>query len=209
MSAEWLELHPVTPQRRWLSRAADAIASGAVVVYPTDSSYALGCRLGDKDASDRIRAIRDFDGQHLFTLVCRDLSEIATYARVDNRQYRLLKSLTPGPYTFVLEATRELPRRLAHEKRKTIGIRVPEHQVPLALLELLGAPLISTTLWLPDEEGPIGDVGERRKEISGLVDVVLDGGCCGTEPTTVIDLSGETPVLIRQGKGDVSMLGLE
>ena len=208
MPAEWLELHPVTPQRRWLARAADAISSGAVVAYPTDSSYALGCRLGDKDAAERISTIRGFDGRHLFTLICRDLSEIATYARVDNRQYRLLKSVTPGPYTFVLEATRELPRRLQHEKRKTIGIRIPNHPVPLALLELLGAPLISTTLWLPGEEEPIGDVAERRKVVSGLVDVVLDGGSCGLEPTTVVDLTGEAPVLIRQGKGDVSTLGL-
>lgn len=209
MPAEWLELHPVTPQRRWLARAADAVASGAVVVYPTDSSYALGCRIGDKDAAERISRIRGFDGRHLFTLICRDLSEIATYARVDNRQYRLLKSLTPGPYTFVLEATKELPRRLMDEKRKTIGIRVPDHSVPQTLLELLGAPLISTTLWLPGEDGPIGDVAERRKEVGNLVDVVLDGGSCGIEPTTVLDLTGEAPVLIRQGKGDTSGLGLE
>jgi tRNA threonylcarbamoyl adenosine modification protein (Sua5/YciO/YrdC/YwlC family) len=209
MAAEWLELHPVTPQRRWLARAADAVAGGAVVVYPTDSSYALGCRIGDKDAAERIGRIRGFEGRHLFTLICRDLSEIATYARVDNRQYRLLKSLTPGPYTFVLEATKELPRRLMDEKRKTIGIRVPEHPVPQALLELLGAPLISTTLWLPGEEEPIGEVIERQKEIANLVDVVLDGGSCGIEPTTVLDLTGDAPVLIRKGRGDVSSLGLE
>src|SRR3569833_2911385 len=173
MPAEWLDLFLVSLLCCWLARAADAISSGAVVAYPTDSSYVLGCRLGDKDAAERISTIRGFDGRHLFTLICRDLSEIATYARVDNRQYRLLKSVTPGPYTFVLEATRELPRRLQHEKRKTIGIRIPNHPVPLALLELLGAPLISTTLWLPGEEEPIGDVAERRKVVSGLVDVVL------------------------------------
>jgi tRNA threonylcarbamoyl adenosine modification protein (Sua5/YciO/YrdC/YwlC family) len=208
MAAEWLELHPVTPQRRWLARAAERIAQGAVVVYPTDSSYGIGCRIGDKDAAERIGAIRGFDRDHLFTLVCRDLSEIATYARVDNRQYRLLKSLTPGPYTFVLEATRELPRRLAHEKRKTIGIRVPDHPVPLALLELLDAPLISTTLWLPGADEPVGDVAEVRRELAPLVDVVLDGGSCGIEPTTVVDLTGDAPRLIRQGKGDVRALGV-
>jgi tRNA threonylcarbamoyl adenosine modification protein (Sua5/YciO/YrdC/YwlC family) len=205
---EWLELHPVTPQRRWLQRAANLIAGGAVLAYPTDSSYALGCRIGDKDAAERIRGIRGFDRHHLFTLVCRDLSEIATYARVDNRQYRLLKLLTPGPYTLVLEATRELPRRLLHEKRKTIGIRVPNHPVPLALLDLLGAPLISTTLWLPGMEEPVGTIADVRAEIEPLVDVVLDGGSCGIEPTTVLDLTGAAPQLIRQGKGDLSAIGL-
>ncbi len=205
---EWLELHPVTPQRRWLQRAAELVAGGAVLVYPTDSSYALGCRVGDKDAAERIRAIRGFDRHHLFTLVCRDLSEIATYARVDNHQYRLLKLLTPGPYTFVLEATRELPRRLLHEKRKTIGIRIPDHPVPLALLELLGAPLISTTLWLPDTDGPVGNIADIREEIEPLVDVVLDGGSCGIEPTSVLDVTGPAPRLIRQGKGDLSAIGL-
>jgi tRNA threonylcarbamoyl adenosine modification protein (Sua5/YciO/YrdC/YwlC family) len=205
---EWLELHPVTPQRRWLQRAADLVAGGAVLAYPTDSSYALGCRIGDKEAAERMRSIRGFDRHHLFTLVCRDLSEIATYARVDNRQYRLLKLLTPGPYTLVLEATRELPRRLLHEKRKTIGIRVPNHPVPLALLDLLGAPLISTTLWLPDMEEPVGSIADVRAEVEPLVDVVLDGGSCGVEPTTVLDLTGAAPQLIRQGKGDLSAIGL-
>jgi tRNA threonylcarbamoyl adenosine modification protein (Sua5/YciO/YrdC/YwlC family) len=205
---EWLELHPVTPQRRWLQRAADLVAAGAVLAYPTDSSYALGCRIGDKEAAERMRSIRGFDRQHLFTLVCRDLSEIATYARVDNRQYRLLKLLTPGPYTLVLEATRELPRRLLHEKRKTIGIRVPNHPVPLALLDLLGAPLISTTLWLPGMEEPVGTIADVRAEVEPLVDVVLDGGSCGVEPTTVLDLTGAAPQLIRQGKGDLSAIGL-
>lgn len=206
--ADWYELHPVTPQRRFLALAAQRVAEGGVLAYPTDSSYALGCRIGDKDAAERIRHIRRFDKHHLFTLVCRDLSEIAAWARVDNQQYRLLKTLTPGPYTFVLEATRELPRRLAHEKRKTIGLRVPAHPVPLALLELLDAPLLSTTLWLPDAEEPIGDIREARDEIEPLVDVVLDGGSCGTDPTTVVDLTGPAPVLVRQGRGDVSAIGL-
>jgi tRNA threonylcarbamoyl adenosine modification protein (Sua5/YciO/YrdC/YwlC family) len=207
--ADWYELHPINPQRRFLAMAAERVAQGGVLAYPTDSSYALGCRIGDKDAAERIRNIRQFDRHHLFTLVCRDLSEIATYARVDNQQYRLLKTLTPGPYTFVLEATRELPRRLAHEKRKTIGLRVPSHPVPLALLELLGGPLVSTTLWLPDADEPVGDIADVREEIEPLVDVVLDGGSCGIEPTTIIDLTGESPVLVRKGRGDVSAIGLD
>ena len=208
MTAEWLELHPVDPQRRWLQRAADRVRAGAVIAYPTDSCYALGCRAGDKDATERIRSIRKFDKQHQFTLVCRDLAEIATYARVDNWQYRLLRQLTPGPYTFVLEATKELPRRVLHEKRKTIGIRVPEHKVAHALLELLGEPMLSCTLQWPDDDEPIGDPEEHRDELERAVDLVLDAGTCGLVPTTVLDLSGSAPMLIRQGRGDVSMLGL-
>lgn len=208
MTAEWLELHPVDPQRRWLQRAADRVLAGAVIAYPTDSCYALGCRAGDKDATERIRSIRKFDKQHQFTLVCRDLAEIATYARVDNWQYRLLRQLTPGPYTFVLEATKELPRRVLHEKRKTIGIRVPEHKVAHALLELLGEPMLSCTLQWPDDDEPVGDPAEHRDELERAVDLVLDAGTCGLVPTTVLDLSGSAPMLIRQGRGDVSMLGL-
>ncbi len=208
MSAEWLELHPIDPQRRWLQRAADRVRDGAVIAYPTDSCYALGCRAGDKDATERIRSIRKFDKQHLFTLVCRDLAEIATFARVDNWQYRLLKQLTPGPYTFVLEATKELPRRVLHEKRKTIGIRVPEHKVAQALLELVGGPLISCTLQFPDGDGPIADPQDVYDELDRSVDLVLYGGPCGTLPTTVLDLTGDAAVLVRQGRGDVSALGL-
>jgi tRNA threonylcarbamoyl adenosine modification protein (Sua5/YciO/YrdC/YwlC family) len=208
MSAEWLELHPIDPQKRWLQRAADRVRAGDVIAYPTDSCYALGCHLGDKRAAERMREIRKFDRHHLFTLVCRDLAEIATYARVDNWQYRLLKALTPGPYTFVLEGTRELPRRLVHEKRKTIGIRVPEHKVAQALLELLGEPLMSCTLQFPDAEEPVSDPNDYRAELERQVDLVLDGGPCGLQPTTVIDLTGDTPVLVRQGRGDVSSLGL-
>jgi len=207
--AEWLELHPVDPQRRWLQRAAERVRQGAVIAYPTDSCYALGCRLGDKAASERIRTIRDFDRHHLFTLVCRDLGEIATYARVDNWQYRLLKQLTPGPYTFILEATRELPRRFVHEKRKTIGIRVPEHRVTQTLLELLNEPLMSCTLQLPGAAEPVNDPEDAHDELDHAVDLVLDGGACGTVPTTVLDLTGAAPVLVRQGRGDISALKLE
>ncbi len=209
MTAEWLELHPVDPQKRWLQRAADRVRAGDVIAYPTDSCYALGCQLGDKDAAERIRSIRQFDRHHMFTLVCRDLSEIATYARVDNWQYRLLKNLTPGPYTFILEGTRELPRRLVHERRKTIGIRVPEHRVAQALLELLDGPLMSCTLQFPGEDQPVSDPKDHRDELERQVDLVLDGGSCGLQPTTVIDLTGNPPVLVRQGRGDVSGLGLE
>lgn len=208
MSAEWLELHPIDPQKRWLQRAADRVRAGDVIAYPTDSCYALGCHLGDKDAAERIRKIRQFDKHHMFTLVCRDLSEIATYAKVDNWQYRLLKTLTPGPYTFILEGSRELPRRLVHEKRKTIGIRVPEHKVTRALLELLNEPLMSCTLQFPDAEEPVSDPNDYRDELERQVDLVLDGGPCGLQPTTVIDLTGDAPVLVRQGRGDVSSLGL-
>ena len=208
MSAEWLELHPIDPQKRWLQRAADRVRAGDVIAYPTDSCYALGCHLGDKDAAERIRRIRQFDKHHMFTLVCRDLSEIATYAKVDNWQYRLLKALTPGPYTFILEGSRELPRRLVHEKRKTIGIRVPEHKVTQALLELLDEPLMSCTLQFPDAEEPVSDPNDYRAELEHQVDLVLDGGPCGLQPTTVIDLTGDAPVLVRQGRGDVSSLGL-
>ncbi len=208
MASEWLELHPVDPQRRWLQRAADRVRQGAVIAYPTDSCYAFGCRLADRDAAERIRGLREFDRHHQFTLVCRDLSEIATYARVDNWQFRLLKQLTPGPYTFVLEATKELPRRVQHEKRKTIGIRVPEHKVTQALLELVGEPLLSCTLQWPDEDQPLNDLDDDRARLERSVDLVLDAGNCGTEPTTVLDLTGDAPVLLRRGKGDVSMLGL-
>ncbi len=208
MPAEWLELHPIDPQRRWLQRAADRVLEGSVIAYPTDSCYALGCRAGDKDATERIRSIRKFDKQHQFTLVCRDLAQISTYARVDNWQYRLLKQLTPGPYTFVLDATKELPRRVLHEKRKTIGIRVPEHKVAHALLDLMGEPMLSCTLQWPDEDQPMAAPDDDRERLERAVDLVLDAGSCGYEPTTVLDLTGDAPLLLRRGRGDVSMLGL-
>ncbi|QHS09867.1 L-threonylcarbamoyladenylate synthase [Sinimarinibacterium sp. NLF-5-8] len=205
--ADWFELHPVNPQARLLAQIAARIRQGAVVAYPTDSCYALGCRLDDREAAERLRRIRDFDKHHQFTLVCRDLSEIATYARVDNRQYRLIRSLTPGPYTFVLAATKELPRKMAHEKRKTIGIRVPEHVTAQALLETLGEPLISCTLQFPGEEEPVGSPEDWRAELDRSVDIVIDGGACGTEATTVLDLSTDDGMtVLRQGKGAVDHL---
>lgn len=204
---DWLEIHPVNPQRRVLAQAAVRLRQGAVIAYPTDSCYALGCQLDDKDACERLRRIRQFDRHHQFTLVCRDLSEIATYARVNNSQFRLLKQLTPGPYTFVLAATKELPRRVAHEKRKTIGIRIPEHVVAQALLDTLGEPLISCTLTFPGEDYPVSEPGDWRAQLEAAVDLVIDGGPCGIEPTTVVDLSGEQPLLVRHGKGSVEPLG--
>ena len=208
MTCEWLELHPVTPQARFIAKAAERVRQGGVIAYPTDSCYALGVRLDDRDAAERLRRIRNFDKHHQFTLVCRDLSEIARYARVDNWQFRLLKQLTPGPFTFILPASKELPKRLSHEKRKTIGIRIPEHVVAQALLEALGEPLISCTLQFPGEEQPVSEPQDAEKELLHSVDMVLDAGNCGLEPTTVIDLSGDAAELVRQGRGDVSMLGL-
>lgn len=206
--AEWLELHPRDPEPRWIKRAVARVREGAVIVYPTDSCYALGCVIGDKDAAERVRRIRRFDRHHLFTLVCNDLSEIATYAKVDNRQYRLLKLATPGPFTFVLQATRELPRRIQHEKRKTIGIRVPRHPAAQALLATLGSPLLSCTLQWPDAEFPVSDPQEWRRELDGVVDLVLDSGPCGLEPTTVVDLTGDVPEVLRHGQGAPEALGL-
>ncbi|MGH8529228.1 MAG: L-threonylcarbamoyladenylate synthase [Nevskiales bacterium] len=206
--AEYLEIHPQNPQPRLLRIAAERLRAGAVIAYPTDSSYALGCHIGDKAAMERIARIRGFQRRHHFTLVCRDLSEIATYARVDNPSYRLLRKLTPGPYTFVLPATREVPRRLQDEKRRTIGLRVPDHLVAQALLAELNEPIMSVTLQLPGEAYPVSDVNEVLETLSPLVDVVVDSGNCGLEPTTVLDLSGEGLRLLRPGKGSVSELGL-
>jgi tRNA threonylcarbamoyl adenosine modification protein (Sua5/YciO/YrdC/YwlC family) len=208
MTAEWLEVHPINPQKRLLQRTAERLRDGAVISYPTDSCYALGCRLGDRDAADRIRRIRGFDRHHQFTLVARDLSEISTYARVDNQQFRMLKTLTPGAFTFILQATKELPRRIAHERRKTIGIRIPDHIVACALLEIFGEPLISCTLQFPDESSPVSDPADAYVRLSREVDVVVDAGDCGVTPTTVLDLSVVPPQLLRQGKGDVSRVGL-
>jgi tRNA threonylcarbamoyl adenosine modification protein (Sua5/YciO/YrdC/YwlC family) len=200
--SELFELHPQNPQVRLVRKAVDHLNEGGVIVYPTDSCYALGCRIGDKEAQERMQRIRQTDKHHFFTLVCRDLSEIARYARVDNWQYRLLKAYTPGPYTFLLEATREVPRRLMNPKRRTVGIRVPLHPVVQMLLQELGEPIMSTTLLLPGQEHPMTDAGEIHERLEHLVEAVLDGGNCGLEPTTVIDLAGEAPKVLRQGKGD-------
>ncbi len=205
--SQFFVIHPVNPQKRLIRQAAELLKAGAVVVYPTDSCYALGCHLGDKDSMERIRRIRQAGKDHNFTLVCRDLSEIATYARVDNPTFRLLKAYTPGPYTFILEATREVPRRLQHPKRKTIGIRVPDHPVPLALLAELGEPVMSSTLMLPGDELPLTDPEEMRARLEHQVDLVIDGGPCGLEPTTVVDLTGESPAVARVGRGDPAPFG--
>jgi tRNA threonylcarbamoyl adenosine modification protein (Sua5/YciO/YrdC/YwlC family) len=198
-----LVIHPENPQQRLIAQAAEGIAQGGVIVYPTDSSYALGCALGDKAALDRIRQIRGTEIDHDFTLVCRDLSEIATYARVDNSAYRLLRSLTPGPYTFILRATSEAPKRLQNPKRKSIGIRVPDNRIALALLAALGAPIMSSTLMLPGEDLPLSEPDEIVDRVGKRIDLFVDGGTCGIEPTTVLDLSGGSVVVVRKGKGPV------
>ena len=205
--SELLELHPRNPQVRLVRRAVDCVRAGGVIVYPTDSCYALGCALGDKGAMAKIGRIRQVDKNHHFTLVCRDLSEIARYALVENWQYRLLRACTPGPYTFILAATRETPRRLQNPKRRTIGIRVPNHPVPLLLLRELGEPLMSSTLLLPGDPYPLTDAHEIHARLGHAVDVVLDGGNCGLEPTTVVDLAGPSPIVLRVGKGPVAALG--
>jgi tRNA threonylcarbamoyl adenosine modification protein (Sua5/YciO/YrdC/YwlC family) len=205
--SQFFTLHPTHPEPRLIKRAAEIVRSGGVIAYPTDSCYALGCHIGDKTAMERIRKIRDVDERHHFTLVCRDLSEIGTFAKVNNAQYRLLKAHTPGSYTFILQATRELPRRIAHPKRATIGVRVPEHVAALALLAELDEPLLSSTLMLPNEAEPLNDAEEIRAKLNHQVDLILDGGACGVVPTTVIDLSGDEPILVRQGKGDATVFG--
>ncbi|MBX9810770.1 MAG: threonylcarbamoyl-AMP synthase [Burkholderiales bacterium] len=201
--AQFFTIHPDNPQQRLIKQAVEIIRGGGVIVYPTDSCYALGCHLGDKAAVERMRAIRRVDARHHFTLVCRDLSEIATYARVDNRRFRLLKNTTPGSYTFILRATREVPKRLQHPSRRTIGLRVPDHRVVHALLEALGEPLLSTTLLLPGDEVPLNEVYEIRERLEHQVDLILDGGPCGIVPTTVVNLTGEVPAITRVGRGSV------
>jgi len=202
--AQFFQIHAENPQHRLIVQAADIIRKGGVVVYPTDSAYALGCHIGDKDALDRIRAMRKLDKNHNFTLMCRDLSELATYARVDNAVYRLIKNHTPGAYTFILEATAEVPRRLLHPKRKTIGLRVPDSPIALALLAELGEPIMTSSLLMPGEEYPMTDPYDIRDSLEHQVDLIIDGGYCGLDPTTVIDFTGDAPELIRQGKGDFS-----
>jgi tRNA threonylcarbamoyl adenosine modification protein (Sua5/YciO/YrdC/YwlC family) len=206
--AQFFSVHPTDPQARLIRQAAEMVRDGKVIVYPTDSCYALGCRLDDREAVDRIRAIRALDPKHHLTLVCRDLSEVARYARVDNRQFRLLKSATPGSYTFVLEATREVPRRLQHPKRNTIGLRVPDHPVTQALLGELNEAMLSTSLVLPGEELPLNDAEDIRERLEAQVDLIIDSGACGLEMTTVVDLTGEAPQVLRAGKGRLAVFGL-
>jgi tRNA threonylcarbamoyl adenosine modification protein (Sua5/YciO/YrdC/YwlC family) len=207
--SQYFELHPQNPQLRLIRRAADIVRQGGLIAYPTDSCYALGCRLGDPAALERLRRIRGADRNHHFTLVCRDLREIGHYARIDTWQFRLLKSATPGPFTFLLPASRETPRRLQHPKRRTIGIRVPDHAVTQMLLAELGEPLMSSTLLLPGDELPLTDGAQIRERLERQLDLILDGGHCGIEPTTVIDLAVSPPVIVRQGKGRLPAVGWE
>lgn len=200
--SQFFQIHPDNPQARLVRQAVDIIRGGGVVVYPTDSAYALGCHIGDKAALDRIRRIRKLDARHNFTLVCRDLSDIATYARVNNTVYRMLKHATPGPYTFILKATSEVPRRLMHAKRKTVGLRVPDNAIAAAIMADLGEPLMSVSLIMPGEDLPLIDPYEIRELLEHEVDLVIDGGFCGMEPTTVVDLADDTPLILRVGKGD-------
>jgi len=204
--ARLIEIHPTDPQPRRIAEVVETIREGGLIAYPTDSSYALGCHIGDKRAMDRIRAIRRTDKSHNFTLVCRDLSEISLYARVDNRIYRFLRAHTPGPYTFILRATREVPKRLQHPQRRTIGLRVPDHKIVRALLDALGEPIMSTTLSLPGDDMPLTDVHEIEARIGHQIDVIIDGGPTGIQPTSVIDLSSGTVEILREGRGDVSAL---
>jgi tRNA threonylcarbamoyl adenosine modification protein (Sua5/YciO/YrdC/YwlC family) len=206
--AQYFELHPENPQARLLKQAVTLLEKGGILAVPTDSSYALVCHLDDKAAADRLRRIRGVDDKHHLTLLCRDLSELANYARVDNRQFRLIKSATPGPFTFILEASKEVPRRLSHPQRKTIGLRVPEHAVLQALLALHTGPLLGTTLILPGDTEPLNDAQEIRETLERQVEAVLDAGACPLEPTTVVDLSGGDTVLVRQGRGDAARVGL-
>lgn len=205
--SQYFVIHPDNPQVRLLRQAAAIVRGGGLIAYPTDSCYALGCQLGNKDAAERIRRIRQLEAHHHFTLVCKDLGELGRYARVDNRQFRLLKAATPGSYTFILEASREVPRRMMHPKRSTIGLRVPEHPIVAALLEELGEPLLSSTLQLPGDDLPITDGAEIRERLEHELELVLDAGSCGIEMTTVIDLTRDPPEITRQGRGNASVLG--
>jgi len=203
--SQFFQIHPQNPQKRLLQRAVDMLREGAVIVYPTDSSYALGCMINNKQAMERIITIRQVDSSHHLTLVCRDLSEIAVYAKVDNSGYRFIRSLTPGPFTFLLKATREVPKRVQHTKRKTIGIRVPDNAIAMELLGLLGEPMLSSTLILPDETMPMVDAEEIRDSLQHQVDLVIDGGHCGFEPTTVLDMIDGDVQIKRQGMGIVNI----
>ena len=206
--SQYFTIHPVNPQPRLIRQAAQIVRDCGVMVYPTDSCYALGCHIGDKAAMERMRAIRQIDARHHFSLVCRDLREIATYAKVDNQQYRMLKAATPGCYAFILEATREVPKRLQHPSRRTIGLRIPDHPVVNALLAELNEPILSSSLILPGDEAPLNDIDEIRERLANQVDLILDAGACGIEPTTVVNLTGDAPEIVRQGKGDTAVFGV-
>ncbi|MCF6355507.1 MAG: threonylcarbamoyl-AMP synthase [Candidatus Polarisedimenticolaceae bacterium] len=203
--AQFFQIHPDNPQLRLIRSAVEIIRQGGLVIYPTDSSYALGCQVGDKRAMERIRQIRQLDDKHNFTLVCRDLTEISTYAKISNQQYRLLKGLTPGPYTFIHPATKQVPKRLQHAKRKTIGLRIPDNPIAQALLGELREPLMSSTLILPDDEMPLTDPYDMRDTLGHEVDLVIDGGYCGFEPTTVVDMGDDSATVVRKGKGDITL----
>lgn len=207
--AQFFSVHPTHPQQRLIRQAAEIVRKGGLIAYPTDSCYALGCHIGDKDAMDRLRSVRGIDDKRHLTLMCRDLSEIASYAILDNAHYRLMKAATPGSYTFILRATREVPRRLMHPRRKTIGVRVPQHPVAHALLSELGEPMLSATLQLPGDDTPMSEGEEIRTRLEHQLDLVVDAGHCGITPSTVIDLTAETPVVLRLGSGPVDTLGLE
>jgi tRNA threonylcarbamoyl adenosine modification protein (Sua5/YciO/YrdC/YwlC family) len=207
--SQFFRLHPENPQPRLVKQAVEIIRQGGVIALPTDSSYALACQLDDKTAVERLRRIRGLDERQLLSLLVRDLSELASFAMVDNRQYRLIKSVTPGPYVFVLQATKEVPRRLSHPSRKTIGLRVPSHPIPLAILEALGEPLIASTLILPPDTEPLNDPEEIRERLEKQLDLVIDGGACPCEPSTVVDLTASEPVLVRAGRGSLEPFGLE
>jgi tRNA threonylcarbamoyl adenosine modification protein (Sua5/YciO/YrdC/YwlC family) len=207
--AQFFAIHPTHPEHRLVRKAAEIVRGGGLIAYPTDSCYALGCRIGDKPAMERLRRARGIDEKHQLTLMCRDLSEISTYALVDNAQYRLLRAATPGSYVFILRATREVPRRLMHPRRKTIGVRVTSHPVARALLEELAEPMLSTTLALPGDAAPLSVAQEIRVRLEHQVELVIDGGVCGVEPTTVIDMSGATPRVVRRGKGPLAPFSSE
>lgn len=203
--AQFFQIHPEHPQPRLIKQAVDILKQGGLVAYPTDSAYALGCMIGEKIALDRIRAIRQLDKEHNFTLMCRDLSELATYGKLNNQGFRLLKSHVPGPFTFILEATAETPRRLKHPKRKTIGLRIPQNNTALALLEALDEPMMTSTLIMPGDELPLTDPYDIRDSLQHQLELVIDGGYCGLDPTTVVDLTGGEPVISRQGCGEISL----
>ena len=205
--SQYFSIHPDNPQHRLIAQAAEIVRRGGVIVYPTDSVYAIGCHIGDKHALDRVRNIRRVDKNHNFTLLCRDLSELANYAKVDNNDFRILKAQTPGPFTFILPASSEVPKRLMHRKRKTVGIRVPDSPIAQALLDELGEPMMTVTLIMPGDEYPLTDPYDIRQTLESHVDAIIDGGYCGLEPTTVVDMTGDQPELRRQGMGDFSLIG--